>query len=459
MTLEKVFRYIDDNRDEYLRHCQELLRQPSVSGERENVYRCSEIVRDLINETGAKTDLIPVVGEGNPIIYGTLLNSNAHHTIVAYQMYDTQPFGELDKWSSPPNKAEVVDGRIIARGAINSKGVLVAELMAIKALLETMGEVPVNVVFTFDGEEEVGSWQLRKFLKEQPEKMRGAEAEWCPSTFSIDYKDTRITLGGKGCIDIQLVVDHSRGPIHSSCAPVVENPAWRLVWALESMRGNDGRIAIDGFYDDIKGPELGDQELLKKLAAAGEEEKMKNQWSVQSFIRDLHDVDLIQAYMFEPTLTINGLQSGYVGPAAYTINPGLAKANVDIRLVPGMDADDIWNKIKNHLQKHGFGDIEVRLNGWKANAYRSPSDTRIVMAHRKAIEAMGFNPPLTYPMSGGTGPSMYYTAPPLKMVSASSGSEGMPPHNAHAPNEWIGVEEFITTIKMCATFLWKYGSL
>jgi len=241
--------------------------------------------------------------------------------------------------------------------------------------------------------------------------MHKAEAEWCPSTFSMAHRDTRITLGGKGCIDLQLVCNHSRGPVHSSCAPVVENPAWRLVWALESMRGRDGRIVIDGFYDDVKGPEPGDRELLEKLAMAGEEKKMKRQWGVKAFIRDLNGADLIQAYMFEPTLTINGLQSGYVGPAAYTINPAWAKANMDIRLVPGMDANDIWDKVKVHLKKKGFDDVEVKLNGWKANAHRSPSDTRIVAAHRAAIRDLGFNEPMIYPMSGGTGPSMYYTAP------------------------------------------------
>jgi acetylornithine deacetylase/succinyl-diaminopimelate desuccinylase-like protein len=458
LSLEKVFRRIDSDRDEYIQRCQELLRQPSVSGDREDVHRCAKMVRDLILETGAQAELIPIEGEGNPVVYGKLLSIGAHRTIAAYQMYDTQPVGELDKWTSPPFEAKVLEGKIVARGAINSKGVLVAELMAIKALREVTG-VPVNIVFTFDGEEEIGSWQLRRFLKERPEMMLKAEAEWCPSTFSTAYRDTRIVLGGKGCIDLQLVCDHSRGPVHSSCAPVVENPAWRLVWALESMRGEDGRIAIDGFYDDVKGPEPGDRELLEKLAKVGEEENMKRQWGVKDFMRGLHGADLVQAYMFEPTLTINGLQSGYVGPAAYTINPAWAKANMDIRLVPGMDADDVWDKIKAHLKRYGFADVEVNLNGWKANAHRSPADTRIVAAHRAAIKDLSFNESLTYPMSGGTGPSMYYTAPPLRMVSASSGSDGMPPHFAHAPNEWIGVEEFVTTVKMCTAFLWEYGNL
>jgi acetylornithine deacetylase/succinyl-diaminopimelate desuccinylase-like protein len=187
MSLEKVFRQIDANHDEYIRRCQELLRQPSVSGDREDVYRCAEMVRDMIRETGAQAELLKVEGEGNPIVYGTLLSPGMHHTLAAYQMYDTQPIGELDKWVNPPFEAKIVDGKIVARGAINSKGALVAELMAIKTLQETVG-VPVNIVFTFDGEEEVGSWQLRRFLKEHPEKMLNAEAEWCPSTFSTAYR-------------------------------------------------------------------------------------------------------------------------------------------------------------------------------------------------------------------------------------------------------------------------------
>jgi acetylornithine deacetylase/succinyl-diaminopimelate desuccinylase-like protein len=163
--------------------------------------------------------------------------------------------------------------------------------------------------------------------------------------------------------------------------------------------------------------------------------------------------------MFQPTLTINGLQSGYVGPAALTINPGYAAANMDIRLVPDMDADDVWNWLTSHLRSHGFPDVEVRLNGWKANATRSRADSRIVEAHRRAIAAMGLEKPLIYPMSGGTGPGMYYTASPLSMDTASAGSEGLPPHYAHAPNEYITIEEFLTTAKMTTAFLKEYGRL
>ena len=459
MALDKVFKHIEDNADESIGRCQGLLRQPSVSGDRDEVSKCALKVRDLIRETGADAELIPVEGEGNPVVYGTMTNTKAPHTIVAYQMYDTQPVGELDKWTSPPFEAKIVDGKIIARGAINSKGILVAELMAMKSLNEIAGEIPVNIIFTFDGEEEVGSWQLRRLIEEHPERMIGAEAMWSPGTFSRENRDTKITLGGKGCIDLQLVVDYRRGPIHSSCAPVVQNPAWRLIWALNSLKGNAGRIAVKGFYNGIEGLQPGDEKLLEKLASSGEDEKMKKQWDVQEFMHGLTGIDLIKAYIFEPTITINGLQSGYVGPAAYTINPGWAKANMDIRLVPGMNADDIWSKVKSHLMENGFNDIEVWLNSWKANAYRSPSNKGIVSAHKEAIRSMGFYDPLVYPMSGGTSPSMYYTVQPLRMVSASAGSDGMPPHYAHAPNEWISIEEFITTTKMCAAFLWNYGRL
>ena len=223
MSLENVFRYIDSERDEYVLRCQELLRQPSVSGDREDVYRCAGMVCNMIRETGAHAELVPVEGDGNPVVYGKLLSPGAHHTITAYQMYDTQPVGEFDKWTSPPFDAKIVDGKIVARGAINSKGALVAELMAIRALREVAG-VPVNIVFTFDGEEEIGSWQLRRFLKDHPEKMHKAEAEWCPSTFSMAHRDTRITLGGKGCIDLQLVCNHSRVQFTAVAPPWWKTP-------------------------------------------------------------------------------------------------------------------------------------------------------------------------------------------------------------------------------------------
>ena len=151
-----MFRYIDSERDEYVLRCQELLRQPSVSGDREDVYRCAGMVCNMIRETGAHAELVPVEGDGNPVVYGKLLSPGAHHTITAYQMYDTQPVGEFDKWTSPPFDAKIVDGKIVARGAINSKGALVAELMAIRALREVWGPCQHSFHLRWRG----GDWQL-----------------------------------------------------------------------------------------------------------------------------------------------------------------------------------------------------------------------------------------------------------------------------------------------------------
>jgi acetylornithine deacetylase/succinyl-diaminopimelate desuccinylase-like protein len=115
ISLETVFKQIDANRDEYVHRCQELLQQPSISLERENVDRCAEIVREMIRETGVQAELVSIKGEGNPVVYGKLLSPGAHHTITAYQMYDTQPIGELDKWASPPFEAKIIENKIVAR--------------------------------------------------------------------------------------------------------------------------------------------------------------------------------------------------------------------------------------------------------------------------------------------------------------------------------------------------------
>jgi acetylornithine deacetylase/succinyl-diaminopimelate desuccinylase-like protein len=459
MSLKDIYGYIDEHRADYVRTLQALLRQPSIAGEKRGIRECAEMVLGLIRETGAEAELVPTSGEGSPVVYGRLRGKRAKHTIVAYQMYDTQPVLDAESWVSPPFEAGIVEGRIVARGAINSKGALVAELMAMKALREVAGDMPVNVFFTFDGEEEVGSWQLRRFLENNPEKLRGAECVWMPGTFSEGYRETQMSLGNKGCIDFQLSVDQKRGDIHSSCAPVVDNPAWRLLWALNSMKDIGDVVKIEGFYDRVKPPSREDVSLIEKILASGGEERLRRQFGVERFRRDLHGVELFKEYIFQPTLTINGFRSGYTGPAAHTINPGWAKANLDIRLVPDMDADDIWGRMKRHLQEHGFGDVEVTLTGWRANASRSQLNTNIVRAWRAALKSMGFKEPVIYPMMGGTAPTMYYTAPPLNLASASAGSSDLPPHYAHATNEYITIEEFITTTKMAATCLLEYGKI
>jgi len=449
--------YIDDHKEKYVSKLQGLLRQPTIAGERKGIQESAEMVAGLIRETGAEVEIIPTKGDGSPVVYGRLLGRKAKRTIVAYEMYDTQPVMDPAQWVSPPFEARVVDDKIVARGAINSKGPLVAGLAGIEALKEVTGDLPVSIIFTFDGEEEVGSWQLRYFLKEHPERIKGAECVWSPGTFSTGYKKTTMSLGNKGCIDLQLSVDHKRVDIHSSCAPIVDNPAWRLVWALNSMKDSKDRVLIRGFYDKVRPPGEEDLGLIEKIAAAGEEEKLKKQFGIETFRKDLHSVELFKEYLFQPTLTINGLGGGYVGPAAMTINPGSAKANLDIRLVPDMDAEDIWRRVERHMTKYGFSDVTVKLTGWKANASKSPLDSNIVKAWRNTIDRMGFNPPLIYPMSAGTGPSMYYTSPPLNLASAHAGSAELPPHHAHAPNEYITTEEFITSAKMAATFLYEYG--
>lgn len=459
MNLNELYEYIDDHREEYIEKLRGLLMQPTIAGERKGIMESANMVLSFIRETGAEAELIPTKGEGSPVIYGKLIGDRAKRTIVAYQMYDTQPVIDPELWISPPFEARIVDDKIIARGAINSKGPLMAELMAIRAVKEATGEMPVNIIFTFDGEEEVGSWQLRHFLREQPERLKGAECVWMPGVFSRHYKNTMMSLGSKGCIDFQLSIDHKRPEIHSSCAPIVENPAWRLVWALNSMKDSEGRVTVEGFYDNIIPPSEEDIELMRKLVEAGEEERLRRRFGIERFRKDLHGLELFKEYLFQPTLTINGLSSGYVGPAAMTINPGWARANLDIRLVLGMDADDIWEKIGRHLKKHGFDDVEMRLTGWKANASKSPLNTNIARAWRNAIKSAGFNDPIIYPMGAGTGPYMYYTAPPLNLAAASAGSSDMPPHHAHAPNEYITTEEYITTTKMAATFLIEYGKL
>ena len=456
MSLEEVYKHIDEHREEYVGLLQALLRQPSISGEKRGIKETAEMIVGILRDIGAEAELIPVRGEGSPVVHGKLRGEKAKRTIVAYQMYDTQPVEDPEAWASPPFEAKILDDKIIARGAINSKGPLVAELMAMKALREVT-DMPVNIIFTFDGEEEVGSWQLRYFLEAHPEKLRGAECVWMPGTFSTKYRNTTMSLGNKGCIDLQLSVDHRRANLHSSCGPIVDNPAWRLVWALNSMKDDRDRVLIKGFYDDIKPPSHEDLEMIAKLVEAGEGEKLKENFGIERFRKNLHGVDLFVEYLFQPTLTINGLRSGYVGPAAMTINPGWAKANLDIRLVPDMDADDIWRMIEAHLKEHGLDDVELVRTGWKANATRSPANTKIAQAWRRVIKRMGFNDPIVYPMTGGTGPAMYYTAPPLNLVTASAGSANLPPHHAHATDEYITTEEFITSTKMAATFLWEYG--
>src|SRR5919202_1387416 len=253
-TLQPVFDYVDQHADEFVERLRTLCRQPSVSAQNVGLLETFDLIERLAQAVGAETEAIPLEG-GPPILHGRIPGRGSR-VLQLYDHYDVQPPEPLELWRSDPFAAEIRDGKIWARGVSDNKGNLVARLCAIEAYQQTLGQLPLTINLLFEGEEEVGSPHLRQFTN----GSRGAEllkVDGC--IWEAGYKDPSgrptISLGCKGILYVELRVRSAAKDLHSSWAAAVPNAAWRLMWALGTLRDAEtGRVQIPGFYDAVRPP-------------------------------------------------------------------------------------------------------------------------------------------------------------------------------------------------------------
>lgn len=447
-ALKKIHAYIDDHLGEHVGKIQEFLRQPSVSSWNLGVKECAELLRDHFKRLGCReAELVPT--DGNPGVWAWY-DAGAKKTVSRYFMYDTQPFNEKE-WSSPPLEAHQVPmdpfrSVIIARGAINSKGPLRAFLNALEAIIAVEGRLPVNIMFTCDGEEEQGSPHFHQVLEPYQERLKTCSAHLNPGPSQNREGQVSMSLGNKGILYVELECSGRRWgrgpqkmPIHSSRKAILDSPVWRLVQALNTLYDQEkNRILIDGYYDAIT-PPTDEEEMLvatlvekfKDRAFASERENMK------VWMSDWRDEEAIRRLLFDTTLNIDGLWGGYTGPGVATILPEKAACKIDSRLVPNQVVKEQAALLRQHLDKHGFSDIEMRpLAGgdeWSRTSVRSPAVQAVLSVYKQyGIE------PAIWPRSAGSSPEAQYTRPPLNLpaVSGGLGHGG----RAHAVDEYFVIE-------------------
>lgn len=445
---EKIYAHIDENYEMHLRKVQELIRQPSISAENRGVRECAELIKRYLQDLGCKDSKL-VETSGFPVVYGKY-DAGADKTIVVYMMYDTQPIDDPG-WSVPPLEGKVVDqppfGKcIMARGAINTKGELRAFLNACESIQATGQEIPVNLIFVAEGEEELGSRHLPEFIEKYTSVLSKADAVFFPYADQDQKGKVTMILGVRGIVYFELQLDGESwgyGPtefdIHGSNKAWVDSPAWRMIQALCTMTSKDGnKVLVNGFYDNVVPPTAEDLELLGKLEKTFDESTKKDMMKVERFIEDAHGRDALLKYLYSPTLNINGIWGGYIGPGTKTALPHKITAKVDVRLVPNMKVEEVLPKIRRHLDKHGFKEVRiVELEegyGWAKTSIREPAAQAIVKTHKE----FGYEPEI-WPHIAGSAPFCMFNREPLNLpfVMGGLGHGG----RAHAPNEYIVVEE------------------
>ncbi|MDH5605513.1 MAG: M20/M25/M40 family metallo-hydrolase [Anaerolineae bacterium] len=431
-----IDRFIDENMERYLAETMELCALPSVSATGEGIKACADKVEEILARHGLEVQRFET--PGNPIFVGKAAGES-ERTLLFYNHYDVQPPEPLELWTTPPYEPAIRDGKLFARGSSDDKGEFISRLMAIDAVREAHGgDLPCGVVVVIEGQEEVGSPHIAQFVQEHLELLASHAAVW--EEGGVGREGPTTLLGKRGVLDVELFVETIRRDAHSGGANLLPSAAWRLVWALASLKDSCERILIPGFYDDLKEPTALDREMYEIYPnLLQEQQAMLDQYGIKEFLGGKRGVEA-ELMVFEPTCNIQGITTGYQGKGGKTVIPARASAKLDFRLLLDQDPDDIEAKLRAHLDAQGFSDVKIERGGamWPAKV---PADDPFVRLSAETAEEVYGMPYHILPTTGGSSP-VYAFAKPLGNIPVVTAGVGYWDKASHAPDEHIRIEDF-----------------
>lgn len=437
---DKAYARIDADLQAHVGHLQRWVRQRSISAQDDGIDAMAKLVADDLRGLGFR-EVTLVDTPGHPGVLG-YYDAGAAKTLVVYMMYDVQPVEENWQIDDPFAGSLVKHAHgtvLMARGATNQKGPQRAFLNALDAMIKAEGTLPVNLYVVAEGEEELGSPNFGKVLEPWLERLRKADGAFFPMNIQRPDGSASLNLGAKGIIYFELESKGgawggpAKAEIHGSLKSLVDSPTLRLVQAIASMTSVDGNtIEIPGYYAPVKPPAAEQQRLINTLAREADDGSMQRSLGVARWIDGLAGRDAIVRNLFDPTLNIDGLWSGYTGEGTKTILPHVATAKMDSRLPPGLEPEDAYRMIRSHLDAQGFKDITVRpMSGYPA-AYTSV-DAPLVQAMLGVLNKYGAKTRVS-PWLGGSAPFYQFTRTlGLPFVFGGLGHGA----GAHAPDEFM----------------------
>lgn len=450
--MQQIYDYIDDHWQEAIEDLKRLCRQPGISAQGVGMTETVQLLVQMMQEYDINARILPNPGDGYPLIYGEV-SGGSPTTLLFYNHYDVQPPEPLELWSSPPFELTQYEGNLRARGISDNKGDLVARLLAVRAYQKVRGKPPISVKFLIEGEEEIGSPNVAAFVEHNRQLLEADACIW--ESGGVNWRNEPVvSLGLKGILYVQLEVRGASRDVHSSLATVVPNPAWRLVWALSSLKDLEETIHIDGFYDKVLPPSQRESDAIDAMPL--DEEETRQSLGLEGFVKGVAGFDYKSRHILEPTCNICGLDSGYTGLGSKTVLPCVAKAKLDFRLVPNQRPDDVLAKLRRHLDSHGFSDITIAPQIEGENPARTLLDAPFVgIVSAAAREVYGVEPVIV-PSMAGSGP-MYSFTDTLGLPTALIGVT-YPDSRPHAPDEHIRLADFIQGAKHIAAVLERMAS-
>ena len=434
----------------------DFLRIPSVSARSEHnadTARCAEWLANQIRAFGMEAKIHPT--PGHPIVVGEWRKAGPDApTVLVYGHYDVQPAEPLELWSSPPFEPTVRDGKLFARGSVDDKGQLYIHVKAAEALLKQRGKLPVNLVILAEGEEEVGSDNLADFVEKNAALLRADGVIISDSSmFAPGLPSILSSLRGIAYFQIDVV-----GPktdLHSgSYGGAVVNPAMALARILATMHDAKGHIAIKGFYDRVRKWDKKSRDAIRKLPFS---EKHFRAETGAPALGGEEGFSTLERIWMRPTCEVNGLLSGYTGEGAKTVLPSKAMAKVSCRLVPDQDPVQITKLFRAHVKRVAPKGVTVDvqyIHGGKP--WRAELTGPLYDAARRALAAAFAKPPVIVG-EGGSIPVVGDFDRVLKVPVLLMGF-GLPGENAHAPDEWISLENFTKGLRAVATLYEELGA-
>jgi acetylornithine deacetylase/succinyl-diaminopimelate desuccinylase-like protein len=473
--LNEIYRYLEKHFDESLEELKDFLRLGTVAAENLNVREGAEKVAKIYEKLGAETEIIELKG-GNPVVYGKILSHDPKaKTVIHYNKYDGNPTDEPD-WIVPPYATTVMDSKdvpdlpphlgkvIVNRAACDSKGPHFGAIKGLEAMLETTGDIPVNLHLICEGEHEEGSpnlgqlnemSQTKDVLKNADCFMQMAASRGGSEKLGMDMKKAQVRLGCKGGLFINLRVRGGDwgGPVTRDLegeGAWIDSPVWRLVWALSSLKEASGKTLIDGFYDDLRPLTPEEKRLgLELRDQIFEEEQWKKLYGIKQFRRGLSGRDLFLDWIFAPEIEIVGLGSGYQGTGTKSGFSKEAWAKILIRPQPNQDTKDLAWKLRKHLNAHGFPEVEIDVKA-SYSPLRTSADSYLAKSMINATKRIGLEPVIF--------PSLWAGAPYSQIAHVPYGGiNGMTGGHYHQANEYIVISTIIDGMKLMSTWCYEFA--
>jgi acetylornithine deacetylase/succinyl-diaminopimelate desuccinylase-like protein len=447
--------YLHENFERYLAELSELVRIPSVSALPEHaadMVRAAEWVAARLTAAGVEhAAVMPTTG--HPAVYGDWLHAGEDQpTILLYGHFDVQPADPLEMWDTPPFEATRVDGRLYGRGATDDKGGMLTPIMAVESLLQSEGTLPVNVKFCFEGQEEIGSPDMGAFIEEHA-PLFSADLVLSADGMLWSADEPMIVLGFKGLTGLQINVTACSADLHSGLhGGVFFNPIEALAHILASLRSADGKIMVDGFYDDVV--ELSQEARARIAQVPMDEDGYRQKLGIPRFFGE-PGYTVRERNWIRPTLELNGIWGGFQGEGTKTVIPSTAHAKITCRLVSDQDPERIHRLLAAHIEKVSPAGVTVDVERLSASGepYLMSSDHPGNLAATEVFsEVFGVETPL-HVYVGGTLPVVTYFRRYLGADTINFGwSAG--DENLHAPNEFVrirnvrrGAEAFVLMLK------------